>query len=142
MECDDKELIRRLKNGNTKAMDDIFRRHYRPLVGFFYGKTRQSKQNCDNNLDPEDLAQLTLIRVYVHIESYHESEAPFSYWLFKTANSVLSNERGKKNRKTVDYPIRLGLEEIESLLICEDTSPEDIVLLNEKLEIIILTPEN
>lgn len=89
----DVALMKRVGEGDFKAMNEIVVRWQRPLINFFY-RSVNSVQTA------EDLAQLTFLKLYRGAGTYKE-KAKFSSWVFLVARSVLiSNFRKESVRAT------------------------------------------
>lgn len=90
-ELRDEELIARVQKGQRKAFDELVTRYKGRLYSFILRMVR----------DPttaEELAQETLIRVYVHAEKYREI-ARFSTWVFTIATNLVRNRMRRRSRR-------------------------------------------
>jgi RNA polymerase sigma-70 factor (ECF subfamily) len=87
----DEDLIVRVQAGQRKAFDVIVARYKGRLYSFILRMVH------DQDL-AEELAQETLIRVYVHADKYREI-ARFSTWVFTIATNLVRNRMRKRSRR-------------------------------------------
>ena len=89
----DEELILAFQNGDRDAFNHIVERYKDKLTNFLYRFT------YDIN-SAQDLAQDTLLKVYINKDSYREI-AKFSTWVYTIASNLAKTELRKiKRRKT------------------------------------------
>jgi len=90
---DDPDIARmkRLKEGDERAFEEIVDYWQDPLINFFYRSLRSYEQS-------EDLTQLVFIRLYRAAPKY-EPRARFSTFLFQIARRLLINEYRREQRK-------------------------------------------
>ena len=74
-------LMKRVGNGDFKAMRELVEHWQKPLLNFFY-------RSVNSVHTAEDLAQMTFVKIYRGAGTY-EAKAKFSSWLFLVARSVL-----------------------------------------------------
>ena len=87
----DEDLIVQVQNGQRKAYDELVSRYKGRLFSFILRMVK----------DPtlaEELAQETLIRVYIHAEKYREI-ARFSTWVFTIATNLVRNQMRQRSRR-------------------------------------------
>ncbi|RKZ13906.1 RNA polymerase subunit sigma-24 [bacterium] len=87
----DEDLIVHVQNGQRKAYDELVARYKGRLFSFILRMVK----------DPtlaEELAQETLIRVYIHAEKYREI-ARFSTWVFTIATNLVRNKMRQRSRR-------------------------------------------
>jgi len=104
----DKQLVKRILNGDTECFNDLINKYFPRTVGFIYkmGVVRE---------DAEDLAQEVFIKVYNNLYKYNESWK-FSTWLFKIAVNTYKDFRKRKQPRT---------EEINENIPSGGASPEE-----------------
>tara|TARA_B100000029_G_C17560888_1_gene953306 strand:- start:1484 stop:2068 length:585 start_codon:yes stop_codon:yes gene_type:complete len=89
----DEELILDFQSGNRDAYNELVLRYKDKLTNFIYRFT----YDIDS---AEDLAQDTLLKVYINKDSYKEI-AKFSTWIYTIASNLAKTELRKiKRRKT------------------------------------------
>jgi len=89
----DEELILAFQNGDRNAFNQIVERYKDKLTNFLYRFT----YDIDS---AQDLAQDTLLKVYIKKDSYKEI-AKFSTWIYTIASNLAKTELRKiKRRKT------------------------------------------
>jgi RNA polymerase sigma-70 factor (ECF subfamily) len=87
----DEDLIAYVQKGQRKAFDEIVARYRGRLFSFILRMVQ------DPNV-AEELAQETLIRVYIHAEKYREI-ARFSTWVFTIATNLVRNRMRQRSRQ-------------------------------------------
>jgi len=87
---EDQELIRRLKEGDPKAIDDIVETYKGPLFAFLLRMT-------GNITTTEDLFQETWLRVMRYIHNFR-GDSKFTTWLFQIALNLCRDAERKKKR--------------------------------------------
>ena len=89
----DEQLIVQFQNGDSDAFNHLVNRYKDRLTNFIYRFT----YDIDS---AEDLAQDTLLKVYINKDSYKEI-AKFSTWIYTIASNLAKTELRKlKRRKT------------------------------------------
>jgi RNA polymerase sigma-70 factor (ECF subfamily) len=118
----DEELILAFQNGDRDAYNHIVNRYKDRLTNFLYRFTYDI-------VSAEDLAQDTLLKVYINKDSYKEI-AKFSTWIYTIASNLAKTELRKiKRRKTYtisdlstdDREFVLHQSDVESFEDEEDT---------------------
>lgn len=95
--------LRALRRGAGSEADEelVFKRLYRPLLRLF------RRQRC-SDADCEDLIQITVVRVFEHIEEYR-SEGAFWAWVKRIAMNTLSNHfrdrEALKRQASLEVPL-------------------------------------
>src|SRR5579862_3828480 len=103
----ERELVRRAKEGDHSAYEDLVRMHQQRLLTVIGGILRRSE-------DVEDVAQQALVKAYVSLKRF-DQRAAFGTWLYKIAvNECWDYFRKKKVRRLV-YEADLSDEQIEHL---------------------------
>ncbi len=88
---DDARLMLRVRGGDRRAFEALFRRYTPPLVNFLARMLPERDR-------AEELAQEVFLRVYQARDRY-EPRARFSTWLFSIASNLALNELGRSYRK-------------------------------------------
>tara|TARA_B100000427_G_C15482078_1_gene583520 strand:- start:687 stop:1271 length:585 start_codon:yes stop_codon:yes gene_type:complete len=118
----DEKLILAFQNGDRDAYNHIVNRYKDKLTNFLYRFTYDI-------VSAEDLAQDTLLKVYINKDSYKEI-AKFSTWIYTIASNLAKTELRKiKRRKTYtisdlstdDREFVLHQSDVESFEDEEDT---------------------
>src|SRR5580692_12688495 len=103
----ERELVRRAKEGDHSAYEDLVRMHQQRLLTVIGGILRR-------NEDVEDVAQQALVKAFVSLKRF-DQRAAFGTWLYKIAvNECWDYFRKKKVRRLV-YEADLSDEQIEHL---------------------------
>jgi RNA polymerase sigma-70 factor (ECF subfamily) len=84
-EVSDEDLMLVCQTGKTEALDEIYRRYYRPMLLFIV----RLVQNRDL---AEDLVQETFLRVYNNRHSW-EPKSKFSSWIYRIARNLCIDEK-------------------------------------------------
>jgi RNA polymerase sigma-70 factor, ECF subfamily len=123
------------ESDKVAAFEDIFRRFYGPLVGFFMNRGLL-------RADSEDLAQETLLRAYRGYDRF-QGDASDATWLFRIARNLFNNEiRYKCAKKRAGENVSLDtsdnlLQEIEALSVWSgENSPLAVILRKEREQVI------
>jgi len=91
---EDRELVRRAKNGDKEAFESLVRRHQGRVFAVAGGILR-------NREDTEDIAQKVFMKAYFSLKRFDE-RAAFSTWLYKiTVNECWDLLRKRKVRPLV-----------------------------------------
>ncbi len=100
------ELVRKVKNGDTRAFDELVRCYQRRLYVAIY-------RMVHNTSDTEDLVQDTFIRAYRAIKTFNE-KYHFSTWIYRIAMNLSINHLKKHRVKSVpldEIPPRLAVDQ-------------------------------
>lgn len=99
--AEDVQLMRRVADGDFRAMRALVEKWQKPLINFFY-------RSVNSVHTAEDLAQTTFIKIYRSAGTY-EAKAKFSSWLFLVARSVLISNFRKESLRPADVtdPVEL-----------------------------------
>ena len=84
----------RVAAGDERALQRLFERWKRPLLGFFY-------RSLGSHADAEDLALEVFVRLHRSAATYRPA-ARFSTYLFQIAQNLLRNELRRRRRKPSD----------------------------------------
>lgn len=95
---DDEAAMSRVKNGEVKELDGLFRQHSGALYGFFYGM-------CGNTALSEDLVQEVFWRILRFRETFDESQS-FKAWIYRISRNLyidLLRREANRNEVTLEY---------------------------------------
>jgi len=109
---DEKELIRKAKNGDFEAFKKLVSCYNKQCFSFAY-------YHLKNRADAEDFVQEVFYRVFLYLKRYDEKRKFFS-WLYAIERNVLMTFFKKKKKKQL---------EVEEVFV------ENIVFYDEKLNI-------
>lgn len=113
----DEELISSFQAGDEEAYSEIVRRYKDKLSNFLY-------RYLGNYDDCQDIAQDTLIKVYVSKHLYREI-AKFSTWIYTIAINLAKTKIGKKQKfKVLSLNISDGEDEREFDIPDEAYTPD------------------
>jgi len=141
----DEDLIAHFQNGDKDAFNQIVLRYKDKLTNFIYRYT----YDIDS---AEDLAQDTLLKVYINKDSYKEI-AKFSTWIYTIASNLAKTELRKiKRRKTfsvselsnddqefiIHKKDSASFEDIEDTNLSENILQKSIAMLDNEFKNIII----
>ena len=141
----DENLIANFQKGDKDAFNQIVMRYKDKLTNFIYRYT----YDIDG---AEDLAQDTLLKVYINKDSYREI-AKFSTWIYTIASNLAKTELRKiKRRKTysvselsnddqefiIHKPDSASFEDVEDTNLSENILQKSISQLDEEFKNIII----
>ncbi|MEG0023774.1 MAG: sigma-70 family RNA polymerase sigma factor [Akkermansia sp.] len=113
----DTQLMWRIREGDTHAMESLIRRHQDVVYATISGMLR--KQG-----DIEDIAQQVFIRIWRSASTY-EPSAKFKTWMFTILRNLVFNEMRRKRRKPVLSSDALEEENGMILSIDSALSPDE-----------------
>jgi len=118
----DDELMRALGAGDQQGLNELVRRHQRPLVGYLTGIVHDAER-------ARDLCQEAFIRVYRHAGAYRPSSR-FTTWLYHIARNLARDElRARKRRPTLAFPEQgLDATPARSRNVAKDVERRELVL--------------
>ena len=92
--ADAEELIRRIRDGEADAFDDLYMRYSRRVFGYLY-------QRLNGNIeDAEDLTADVFAKVFEKIDTFQVQGAPMSSWLFRIARNRLIDSVRRRSGQT------------------------------------------
>lgn len=104
----DVAAMRRLRDGDDLALNELMNRWQQPLVRFLYRYTV-------SEADALDLAQDTFVRVYEHRAKY-DARGRFSTWLYTIATNLCRNHaRWKSRHPTVSMETEVAADSASTL---------------------------
>lgn len=119
---DERAIIKRCKDGDLSAFDDLVGRYEKQVYNFAYRLTR----NYD---DANDISADAFVKVYSAIDSFR-GDANFSTWLFRIVTNLYLDWR-KRSKAHMNIPLDeyIDLEESSVARQVEDPSPGPLELL-------------
>jgi RNA polymerase sigma factor (sigma-70 family) len=126
----DSELIRRAKEGNEKAYEQLLQKYRIQVYNLVFRMVRDKQE-------AEDLTQEAFIKAFNSLASFNEDYA-FSTWLYKIAtnNCIDFFRKRKLQTYSLDKPIKYKDSEIQQEIPDPDLNPEKTILANERSRII------
>lgn len=116
MEPDDKDLVRRAKEGDRYSYEVLVSRYKRKLYSVIYRMTR-------NHHVTDELLQETFLKLYTSIDTYDE-QYPFYPWLHRIAVNTTINCLKKESRRQGERSLDEEMEE-RNVQPVEDRNPFD-----------------
>ena len=121
----DGELVREARAGNCASYEELVRRWFARIAGFFHAKT-----GCPHIA--EDLAQEVMIRGYLTLTKLEQPEKLGS-WLYGIAQRVCHDWHRSKQRTEVQ--LSDDGHSANSLLSRETAAPDELVKADEQREL-------
>jgi len=116
-------LIQRLKQGDEKAFEQIFRRYQKRVYNVAYRMT-------GNRETAEDMTQEVFLRLFQKIHKF-KGKSSFSTWLYRLTVNLCLDHLRKRNAHPTE-----SLEDIDEKALIYEKTPEDDVILRERREAI------
>lgn len=121
---DDREIIKRVKQGDVDCFRVIVERYHRPLLSFLYTLTRNSGM-------AEDIGQTVFLALYKALDSFDvERGEPISAWLFLVARNQAFNAMKKESRFVVTGCVEETYED------SRETDPVELLIRKQDREIL------
>ena len=89
----DEVLMEQLQQGQTDALDELYRRYAKKLYAFCYHTTRSGSPQ-----DPEDLVHDVFVRVIKAARTFNPNRASFRTWMFRIARNRCIDVMRRKGR--------------------------------------------
>ncbi len=121
VEDDDSSLIERIRRGDRRAFDLLFRRHADDVH-------RRMTRLVGPDPDREDLVQEVFVAAFRGIGRFR-GEAAFSTWLYRVVVNVAYGHLRKRRRIPIDLETAIDAE----LLMAGEVSPETAASQREEL---------
>jgi RNA polymerase sigma-70 factor (ECF subfamily) len=122
---DEAEIIRRCKQGDLSAFNELVKRYEKLVYNFAYRLT-------NNYDDANDIAQEALIRVFSAIKSFR-GDASFTTWIYRITTNVFLDERKRaRAHPHTSLDEHVELEESSIVRQIEDPSPQPLAQIEEK----------
>src|SRR5580658_9039561 len=113
---DELELIKRARNSDLAAYDDLVRRYQQRIYATIYHMT-------SNHEDANDLAQDTFIKAYQALKSF-KGGSSFYTWVYRIAvNKTINFLKQRKNR------VQMSLNDVD---FNPEHDPELVALVSDK----------
>ena len=90
---DDRELVRRIRDGDAEALRAIVERYQDRIFSLVYGIVRDRHE-------VEDVAQEVFLKVYTRIQAFDE-RSKFYTWLYRVAANAAKDHVKKRSRRPV-----------------------------------------
>ena len=114
--AEDMELVRRAREGNFGAYDDLVRRYQERIYATIYHMT-------SNHEDANDLAQETFIKAFQALKSF-KGGSSFYTWIYRIAvNKTINFLKQRKNK------LQMSLDDID---FNAEHDPDLVALISEK----------
>jgi RNA polymerase sigma-70 factor (ECF subfamily) len=126
------DLLRRCRQGDSMAWDELFDRHYDPAARFVFQLGHELTRE-----DTEEICQEAFLAVIKNINSFH-GECQFQTWLFRIAANKARDYRERlraAKRGGGQTPVSLQAEDPETGLTLDPpatTLPPDAALLTHE----------
>ena len=131
MDSEEKNLILRARQNDTRAFEMLMQRHDRRILQLLYSM-------LGNLADAQDAFQETFLRAYTGLSGYR-FDGEFGGWLSRIAVNQAINRRRQRSRRrlfSLDSSREDGPTGIEMLESAAETGPENRLLQRETREII------
>lgn len=103
---DDRDLVRRVQEGDQEAFRTLFERYHRRAYAVAYGVVK-------NKQDALDVVQDGFVKVHRHIGSF-QGTSSFYTWLYRIImNLAIDHVRRRRNAKGLEYDDRVGRDDDE-----------------------------
>jgi RNA polymerase sigma-70 factor (ECF subfamily) len=104
LEETDVNLVKRTRNGDRQAFNELVTRYQRRLFGVCFAMVR-------NHDDAMDLVQESFVRAYRNLDRF-EGNSTFYTWIYRIAKNVcIDHLRKVQRQRTVDYDDAVGRDE-------------------------------
>jgi len=90
-QTDDRELVRRIRDGDAEALRAIVERYQDRIFSLIYGIVRDRHE-------VEDVAQEVFLKVYTRIQAFDE-RSKFYTWLYRVAANAAKDHVKKRSRR-------------------------------------------
>ncbi len=129
----DEQLVERLKNGKSRALDALYRRYAGPLYAFC--------RNLTHSNEPEDIVHDVFMRVIESADAFNPDRASFRTWLFRIARNRcidLGRRDARVSMISLDKPIgnpnNPDSATVQDTLAADQESVEDAVIRESEVE--------
>ena len=122
----DKELVKRAKEGDSRAFDLLVKKYQFKVVNLVSRYVRSD--------EAQDVAQEAFIKAYRGLKSFRGDSA-FYTWLYRIAVNSAKNYLLSASRRQADYQVDVDeAEYFDDAAVLRDQSSPDHVLLSQELE--------
>ncbi len=116
---EEKELIRRAKNGEKSAFEEIISLYEKKVFSTIYYMVK-------NENEVEDIAQEVFIKIYKNLKNFKEESSLYT-WIYRiTINVCIDELKKKKNIIYIDEKLKTEDGEVELQLEDESKGPDDL----------------
>lgn len=130
LEETDINLVKRTRNGDRRAFNELVTRYQRRLFGVCFAMVR-------NHDDAMDLVQESFVRAYRNLDRF-EGNSTFYTWIYRIAKNVcIDHLRKAQRQRTVDYDDAVGRDEDSESSILPprlDVNPAQVLGRKELME--------
>lgn len=126
----DEELVKKVKNGDADAFEQIIIKYEKKIFGLIYNMLR-------NENEIEDVAQEVFIKVYKNLDKFNGDSSLYT-WIYKIAtNLCLDQIKKRKEVIYIDEKLQLDDGEVEIQIPSDEKLQDEIYEqkeLKQKLE--------
>ncbi|ANE47958.1 RNA polymerase sigma24 factor [Paenibacillus swuensis] len=123
----DSQLIREIKDGNIELYSELMQRYQRKILAFIFHMLKGAKMESV----AEDLCSETFYKAYRSLQTFRETDASFSTWLYTIARNTVLSELRKQKSTTVSLD-----DGIHNPAASPDVMPEQRMLQSEKVSMV------
>lgn len=109
------DLIKRCKNGDREAFNELFAQHESKVINIAYGM-------LSDRDDAYDAAQEVFIKIYKNISSFKENSS-LSTWIYRITSNTCNDFLRKRQRSAGTVSIHASLDEEGREIELRDTAP-------------------
>lgn len=126
----DEELVKKVKDGDIDAFEDIIKKYEKKIFSLIYNMLR-------NENEIEDIAQEVFIKVYKNLDKFHGDSSLYT-WIYKIAtNLCLDQIKKRKDIIYMDEKLRVNDDEVEIQIPSDEKTQDELYEqkeLKQKLE--------
>lgn len=126
----DEELVKKVKDGDIDAFEDIVKKYEKKIFSLIYNMLR-------NENEIEDIAQEVFIKVYKNLDKFHGDSSLYT-WIYKIAtNLCLDQIKKRKDIIYMDEKLRVNDDEVEIQIPSDEKTQDELYEqkeLKQKLE--------
>lgn len=124
MESDsDESLVRRARNGEFGAFEQLFERHRQLVYRFAFQMTRRRD-------DAEDLVQEAFVRAYQNLHRYRD-EAKFTTWLLRIVSNLCTDQARMSTRRNA-LEQREATDSLDWMTVGHFENPVDNLIADQR----------
>lgn len=117
MDAEEKDLIKRSRQGDVPTMEALYGQYKRPLFNLVYRHTYNFEV-------AEDLIQDIFLKIFTHLQDIHSMDT-FKGWAYRIAlNTCYSYLRGNKSQLQKTVP----LSDVERIARADSQGPQDQIV--------------
>ena len=109
------ELIKRCKNGDREAFNELFSMYENKVINIAYGMLSERE-------DAYDAAQEVFIKVYKNIASFKENSS-LSTWIYRITSNTCNDILRKRQRNSLTISLNTTFDDGEKDMELRDNSP-------------------